>query len=205
MEHIEQAGIHSGDSACSIPTRTVSSSSLETIRSWTEKLAKKLNVVGLMNCQYAITPSGNVFLLEANPRASRTVPFVSKAIGHPLAKYASLVMSGKSLHDIKFTKEVIPKHVSVKEAVLPFSKFPGCDIFLSPEMRSTGEVMGIDPSYNIAFAKAQIAAGQKLPLSGSVFLSLNDLTKPHLEKIAKAFIDIGFQLLLLNSAISPLC
>ncbi|AES67407.1 putative carbamoyl-phosphate synthase (glutamine-hydrolyzing) [Medicago truncatula] len=194
MEHIEQAGIHSGDSACSIPTRTVSSSSLETIRSWTEKLAKKLNVVGLMNCQYAITPSGNVFLLEANPRASRTVPFVSKAIGHPLAKYASLVMSGKSLHDIKFTKEVIPKHVSVKEAVLPFSKFPGCDIFLSPEMRSTGEVMGIDPSYNIAFAKAQIAAGQKLPLSGSVFLSLNDLTKPHLEKIAKAFIDIGFQI-----------
>ncbi|WJX74203.1 carbamoyl-phosphate synthase (glutamine-hydrolyzing) [Trifolium repens] len=194
MEHIEQAGIHSGDSACSIPTRTVSSSSLETIRSWTEKLAKSLNVCGLMNCQYAITPSGKVYLLEANPRASRTVPFVSKAIGHPLAKYASLVMSGKSLHDINFTKEVIPKHVSVKEAVLPFSKFPGCDVFLSPEMRSTGEVMGIDPSYNIAFAKAQIAAGQKLPLSGSVFLSLNDLTKTHLEKIAKAFIDIGFQI-----------
>lgn len=194
MEHIEQAGIHSGDSACSIPTRTIASSCLETIRSWTEKLARKLNVCGLMNCQYAITSSGKVFLLEANPRASRTVPFVSKAIGHPLAKYASLVMSGKSLHDIKFTKEVIPKHVSVKEAVLPFSKFPGCDIFLSPEMRSTGEVMGIDPMYNIAFAKAQIAAGQKLPLSGSVFLSLNDLTKPHLEKIAKAFVDIGFQI-----------
>ncbi|XP_045799797.1 carbamoyl-phosphate synthase large chain, chloroplastic [Trifolium pratense] len=194
MEHIEQAGIHSGDSACSIPTRTVSAASLETIRSWTEKLAKKLNVCGLMNCQYAITPSGKVYLLEANPRASRTVPFVSKAIGHPLAKYASLVMSGKSLHDINFTKEVIPKHVSVKEAVLPFSKFPGCDVFLSPEMRSTGEVMGIDPLYNIAFAKAQIAAGQKLPLSGSVFLSLNDLTKPHLEKIAKAFIDNGFQI-----------
>lgn len=194
MEHIEQAGIHSGDSACSIPTRTISSSSLEIIRSWTEKLAKKLNVCGLMNCQYAITSTEKVFLLEANPRASRTVPFVSKAIGHPLAKYASLVMSGKSLHDIKFTKEVIPKHVSVKEAVLPFSKFPGCDIFLSPEMRSTGEVMGIDPLYNIAFAKAQIAAGQKLPLSGSVFLSLNDLTKPHLEKIAKAFINNGFQI-----------
>ncbi|XP_061354966.1 carbamoyl-phosphate synthase large chain, chloroplastic [Gastrolobium bilobum] len=194
MEHIEQAGIHSGDSACSIPTRTVASSCLETIRSWTEKMAKQLNVCGLMNCQYAITPSGDVFLLEANPRASRTVPFVSKAIGHPLAKYASLVMSGKSLSDIQFTREVIPKYVSVKEAVLPFSKFPGCDVFLSPEMRSTGEVMGIDSMYNIAFAKAQIAAGQKLPLSGTVFLSLNDLTKPHLEKIAKAFTEIGFQI-----------
>ncbi|KAE9587942.1 hypothetical protein Lal_00002698 [Lupinus albus] len=194
MEHIEQAGVHSGDSACSIPTRTVPSSCLETIRSWTEKLAKKLNVCGLMNCQYAITTSGEVFLLEANPRASRTVPFVSKAIGHPLAKYASLVMSGKSLNDIKFTKEVIPKYVSVKEAVLPFSKFPGADILLSPEMRSTGEVMGIDFMYNTAFAKAQIAAGQKLPLSGTVFLTLNDLTKPHLEKIAKAFVESGFQI-----------
>ncbi|OIW15763.1 hypothetical protein TanjilG_04298 [Lupinus angustifolius] len=194
MEHIEQAGVHSGDSACSIPTRTVPSSCLETIRSWTEKLARKLNVCGLMNCQYAITTSGEVFLLEANPRASRTVPFVSKAIGHPLAKYASLVMSGKSLHDIKFTKEVIPKYVSVKEAVLPFSKFPGADILLSPEMRSTGEVMGIDFTYNTAFAKAQIAAGQKLPLSGTVFLTLNDLTKPHLEKIAKAFVESGFQI-----------
>ncbi|KAL2968750.1 hypothetical protein AAZX31_15G043400 [Glycine max] len=194
MEHIEQAGIHSGDSACSIPTRTVPASCLETIRSWTVNLAKQLNVCGLMNCQYAITPSGDVFLLEANPRASRTVPFVSKAIGHPLAKYASLVMSGKTLYDLQFTKEVIPKYVSVKEAVLPFSKFPGCDVFLSPEMRSTGEVMGIDPSYNIAFAKAQIAAGQKLPLSGTVFLSLNDLTKPHLEKIAKAFVENGFKI-----------
>ncbi|CAL0332271.1 unnamed protein product [Lupinus luteus] len=194
MEHIEQAGVHSGDSACSIPTRTVPSSCLETIRSWTEKLAKKLNVCGLMNCQYAITTSGGVFLLEANPRASRTVPFVSKAIGHPLAKYASLIMSGKSLHDIQFTKEVIPKYVSVKEAVLPFSKFPGTDVLLSPEMRSTGEVMGIDFMYNAAFAKAQIAAGQKLPLSGTVFLTLNDLTKSHLEKIAKAFVESGFQI-----------
>ncbi|KAH1191013.1 Carbamoyl-phosphate synthase large chain, chloroplastic [Glycine max] len=138
MEHIEQAGIHSGDSACSIPTRTVPSSCLETIRSWTQNLVKQLNVRGLMNCQYAITPSGDVFLLEANPRASRTVPFVSKAIGHPLAKYASLVMSGKILYHLQFTKEVIPNYVSVKEAVLPFSKFPGCDVFLIPEMRSTG-------------------------------------------------------------------
>lgn len=194
MEHIEQAGVHSGDSACMIPTKTISSSCLDTISSWTIKLAKRLNVCGLMNCQYAITTSGDVYLLEANPRASRTVPFVSKAIGHPLAKYAALVMSGKSLNDLGFTKEVIPKHVSVKEAVLPFEKFQGCDVLLGPEMRSTGEVMGIDMSFPIAFAKAQIAAGQKLPLSGTVFLSLNDLTKPHLERIAKAFLDIGFKI-----------
>ncbi|KAK6229378.1 hypothetical protein SCA6_018329 [Theobroma cacao] len=194
MEHIEQAGIHSGDSACSIPTQTIPSACLDTIRSWTTKLAKRLNVCGLMNCQYAITASGDVFLLEANPRASRTVPFVSKAIGHPLAKYAALVMSGKSLNDLGFTKEVTPKHVSVKEAVLPFEKFQGCDVLLGPEMKSTGEVMGIDFEFAIAFAKAQIAAGQKLPLSGTVFLSLNDLTKPYLERIAKAFLGLGFQI-----------
>ncbi|KAK1357791.1 Carbamoyl-phosphate synthase (glutamine-hydrolyzing) [Heracleum sosnowskyi] len=194
MEHIEQAGIHSGDSACVLPTKTISPSCLETIRSWTRKLAKKLSVCGLMNCQYAITSSGEVFLLEANPRASRTVPFVSKAIGHPLAKYASLVMSGKSLYDIGFTTEVIPRHISVKEAVLPFEKFQGCDVFLGPEMRSTGEVMGISYEFSIAFAKAQLAAGQKLPLSGTVFLSVNDLTKPHLPVIARAFLAIGFQI-----------
>ncbi|PRQ19618.1 putative carbamoyl-phosphate synthase (glutamine-hydrolyzing) [Rosa chinensis] len=194
MEHIEQAGVHSGDSACSIPTKTIPASCLNTIRLWTIKLAKRLNVCGLMNCQYAITMSGDVYLLEANPRASRTVPFVSKAIGHPLAKYASLVMSGKSLHDLNFTKEVIPAHVSVKEAVLPFEKFQGCDVLLGPEMRSTGEVMGIDFEFPIAFAKAQIAAGQKPPLSGTVFLSLNDLTKPHLERIATAFLGLGFKI-----------
>lgn len=195
MEHIEQAGVHSGDSACSIPTKTIPASCLATIGTWTTKLAKRLNVCGLMNCQYAITASREVFLLEANPRASRTVPFVSKAIGHPLAKYASLVMSGKSLHDLNFTNEVVPRHVSVKEAVLPFEKFQGCDVLLGPEMRSTGEVMGIDYEFPIAFAKAQIAAGQKLPLSGTVFLSLNDLTKPHLERIAKAFLDLGFKII----------
>ncbi|KAF6150558.1 hypothetical protein GIB67_030359 [Kingdonia uniflora] len=192
MEHIEQAGIHSGDSACSLPTKTVPSSCLDKIRLWTKKLAKRLDVCGLMNCQYAITASGDVYLLEANPRASRTVPFVSKAIGHPLAKYAALVMSGKSLYELNFTEEVIPKHVSVKEAVLPFEKFQGCDILLGPEMRSTGEVMGIDFEFPVAFAKAQIAAGQKLPLSGSVFLSLNDLTKQHLGMLARAFLDLGF-------------
>ncbi|XP_043699616.1 carbamoyl-phosphate synthase large chain, chloroplastic-like [Telopea speciosissima] len=192
MEHIEQAGVHSGDSACLLPTKTIPSSCLDTIRLWTTKLAKRLNVCGLMNCQYAISVSGEVFLLEANPRASRTVPFVSKAIGHPLAKYASLVMSGKSLHEIGFTKEVIPGHVAVKEAVLPFEKFQGCDVLLGPEMRSTGEVMGIDFLYPVAFAKAQIAAGQKLPVSGTVFLSLNDLTKPHLAMLARAFSGLGF-------------
>ncbi|GKV28789.1 hypothetical protein SLEP1_g37794 [Rubroshorea leprosula] len=194
MEHIEQAGVHSGDSACSIPTQTIPSSCLDIIRSWTTKLAQRLDVCGLMNCQYAITMSGEVFLLEANPRASRTVPFVSKSIGHPLAKYAALVMSGKSLHDLGFTNEVIPQHVSVKEAVLPFEKFQGCDVVLGPEMKSTGEVMGIDYEFAIAFAKAQIAAGQKLPMSGTVFLSLNDLTKPHLERIAKAFLGLGFKI-----------
>ncbi|GMH28451.1 hypothetical protein Nepgr_030294 [Nepenthes gracilis] len=194
MEHIEQAGVHSGDSACSLPTKTIPSSCLETIRSWTTKLAKRLNVCGLMNCQYAITLSGEVFLLEANPRASRTVPFVSKAIGHPLAKYASLIMSGKSLNDLGFTKEIIPRHVSVKEAVIPFEKFQGCDVLLGPEMRSTGEVMGIDFEFPLAFAKAQIAAGQKLPLSGTVFLSLNDLSKPHLPAIARAFLGLGFKI-----------
>ncbi|TKW15074.1 hypothetical protein SEVIR_5G207600v4 [Setaria viridis] len=195
MEHIEQAGIHSGDSACSLPTRTISAQCLEVIRSWTANLAKRLNVCGLMNCQYAISTTGEVFLLEANPRASRTVPFVSKAIGHPLAKYASLVMSGVTLHELGFTKEVVPKHVSVKEAVLPFEKFQGCDILLGPEMRSTGEVMGIDYEFSGAFAKAQIAAGQKLTLSGTVFLSLNDLTKRHLAEIGRGFQDLGFNII----------
>ncbi|KAL1561171.1 carbamoyl-phosphate synthase (glutamine-hydrolyzing) [Salvia divinorum] len=194
MEHIEQAGVHSGDSACMLPTQTVSSSCLETIRSWTTKLAKRLNVCGLMNCQYAITTSGDVFLLEANPRASRTVPFVSKAIGHPLAKYAALVMSGKSLQDLHFTDEIIPRHISVKEAVLPFEKFQGADVILGPEMRSTGEVMGIHYGPSIAFAKALIAAGQRPPLSGTLFLSVNDLTKPYLGPIAVAFTSLGFKI-----------
>ncbi|ERN09993.1 carbamoyl-phosphate synthase large chain, chloroplastic [Amborella trichopoda] len=194
MEHIEQAGVHSGDSACSLPTKTVQPKCLETIRTWTKKLARRLQVCGLMNCQYAITASGDVFLLEANPRASRTVPFVSKAIGHPLAKYASLLMSGLSLKNLDFTHEVLPRHVSVKEAVLPFEKFQGCDVLLGPEMRSTGEVMGIDFDFPMAFAKAQIAAGQRLPLSGVVFLSFNDLTKPHLGAIARGFVGLGFRI-----------
>ncbi|XP_047330340.1 carbamoyl-phosphate synthase large chain, chloroplastic-like [Impatiens glandulifera] len=206
MEHIEQAGVHSGDSACSIPTKTIAPERLDTIRVWTEKLAKRLKVCGLMNCQYAITNrgEGEVYLLEANPRASRTVPFVSKAIGHPLAKYASLVMSGKSLQDINFTKEVIPRHVSVKEVVLPFEKFQGCDVLLGPEMRSTGEVMGIAYEFSTAFAMAHLATGQKLPVSGSVFLSLNDITKQHLGTIARAFLALGFNIISTSGTASVL-
>lgn len=195
MEHIEQAGVHSGDSACSLPTQNIPEEALATIRDWTAKLARKLNVVGLMNCQYAVMPSGDVFIIEANPRASRTVPFVAKAIGHPLAKYASLLMAGRTLSELNFTTEVIPRHVSVKEAVLPFDKFPGCDVLLGPEMRSTGEVMGIDATFEKAFLKAQIAANQRLPASGSVFISLNDQTKSEGVQVACSFAALGFKVL----------
>jgi carbamoyl-phosphate synthase large subunit len=158
LEHIEQAGVHSGDSACSIPTQTIPESSLATIREWTPKVAKRLGVIGLINIQYAVIPDGTVYIIEANPRASRTVPFVAKAIGHPIAKYASLIMAGATLKELNFTEEVKLNHVAVKEAVLPFDKFPGADTLLGPEMRSTGEVMGIDRDFNVAYAKAQIAA-----------------------------------------------
>eukprot|EP00898_Chlorokybus_atmophyticus_P005925 jgi/Chlat1/6333/Chrsp44S05892 len=193
MEHIEQAGVHSGDSACSIPTQTVSDAALKTIREWTVQLAKRLQVVGLMNIQYAVL-GDTVYILEANPRASRTVPFVSKAIGHPLAKYASLLMSGLTLKDLDFEEEVIPKHVAVKEAVLPFDKFPGADTLLGPEMRSTGEVMGIDTNFAMAFAKAQLAANQKIPLEGTVFIAMNDKTKQKIVPVAKGLVELGFKL-----------
>lgn len=193
MEHIEQAGIHSGDSACVLPSRTLSESVLATIRDWTVKLAQALNVIGLINVQYAVKGS-QVYILEANPRASRTVPFVSKAIGHPLAGYAARVMSGVTLEKLNFTTEVIPAHIAVKEAVLPFNKFPGTDTLLGPEMRSTGEVMGLDTDFGRAFAKAQIAAGQQLPLSGSVFISVSDRDKPLVLEIARDLVNLGFQL-----------
>ena len=192
MEHIEQAGIHSGDSACSLPTVTLSAAALETIRTWTIDLAKALNVVGLMNIQFAVQGE-QVFILEANPRASRTVPFVSKAIGIPLAKMAVRVMSGKSLPELSYTAEVIPQHISVKEAVLPFAKFPGTDIILGPEMRSTGEVMGIDDEFGKSFAKAELAASQMLPLSGTVFVSMNDRDKQAAVPIVKDLIALGFK------------
>jgi len=192
MEHIEQAGIHSGDSACSIPFQTLSETAIETIRRQTIQLAKALNVVGLMNIQFAVQGE-QVYILEANPRASRTVPFVSKAIGVPLAKMASRVMSGKTLEELGFTEEKVPTYVSVKEAVLPFAKFPGTDVLLGPEMRSTGEVMGIDTDFGQAFAKAELAAGQVLPKSGTVFVSVNDRDKEAIVPVVRDFLELGFK------------
>ncbi|MEI6430084.1 MAG: carbamoyl-phosphate synthase large subunit [Pseudanabaena sp. ELA607] len=198
MEHIEEAGIHSGDSACSIPTFSLPPTILAQIREWTIKLAKALKVIGLMNIQYAVQLSANnpkqgkTFILEANPRASRTVPYVSKAINVPLVKYASLIMSGKTLVELNFTEEVIPQHIAIKEAVLPFAKFAGTDTILGPEMRSTGEVMGIDTDFGRAFAKAQLAAGTILPLKGTVFLSVNDRDKSAAAAVAEGFIELGF-------------
>jgi carbamoyl-phosphate synthase large subunit len=193
MEHIEQAGIHSGDSACSIPTITLPNAVLDQIRVWTIDLAKALKVVGLMNIQFAVQGE-QIYILEANPRASRTVPFVSKAIGRPLAKLASRAMSGKSLVELGFTEEIIPKHISVKEAVLPFEKFPGTDTILGPEMRSTGEVMGIDEDFGRAYAKAELGASQKLPLSGTVFISTNTRDKQAAALVAKEFVALGFKI-----------
>ena len=194
MEHIEQAGIHSGDSACSIPYNSLPESAIAIIRDWTEKLAKALKVVGLMNIQYAVQGE-QVFIIEANPRASRTVPFVSKATGVPLAKIASLVMSGKSLESLGVTKEIIPKHIAVKEAVLPFNKFPSTDTLLGPEMRSTGEVMGIDTDFGKAFAKAEIGAGVDLALTGTVFVSMNERDKSAIVPVVQDFIDLGFKII----------
>ncbi|MBP0039940.1 MAG: carbamoyl-phosphate synthase large subunit [Roseofilum sp. SID1] len=200
MEHIEQAGVHSGDSACALPPFTLASSVLTTIRTSTVALAKALNVIGLMNIQFAVQRtsaplSDRVYILEANPRASRTVPFVSKAIGLPLAKLASLVMSGKTLAEVGLTEEIIPQHVSVKEAVLPFEKFPGADTLLGPEMRSTGEVMGIDSSFATAFAKAEVAAGVRLPLSGCVFVSLSDREKEAIVPAIEELMELGFSVM----------
>ena len=193
MEHIEQAGIHSGDSACSIPYNSLPPAAVETIRTWTEKLAVTLQVVGLMNIQYAVQGE-QVYILEANPRASRTVPYVSKATGVPLAKIASLVVSGQTLESLGVVSEIIPKHIAVKEAVLPFNKFPGSDTLLGPEMRSTGEVMGIDTDFGKAFAKAEIAAGVDLSLEGTVFISMNERDKKAAVPVVKDFIDLGFKI-----------
>ncbi|BAQ64402.1 carbamoyl-phosphate synthase large subunit [Geminocystis sp. NIES-3709] len=193
MEHIEEAGVHSGDSACSIPYITLSDSIVDTLRTWTVKLAQSLKVVGLMNIQYAVQ-GDTAYILEANPRASRTVPFVSKAIGRPLAKIASLVMSGKTLEELGATEEIIPKHVAVKEAVLPFNKFAGTDTLLGPEMRSTGEVMGIDSDFGKAFAKAEIGAGVIVHTSGTVFISMNDRDKEAIVPVAKDLVQLGFNI-----------
>jgi len=192
MEHIEEAGIHSGDSACSIPAFSLSKNIIETIKKNSYALAKELKVKGLMNIQFAIK-SNKVFVLEVNPRASRTVPFVSKATGIPWAKVATKVMIGKTLKGMGI-KEVEVKHFSVKEAVFPFNRFPGVDTVLGPEMKSTGEVMGIDADFGTAFMKSQMAAGQKLPLEGKVFISVKDRDKRNIVFIVKKLVDLGFKI-----------
>jgi carbamoyl-phosphate synthase large subunit len=194
MEHIEEAGIHSGDSACILPPITISADLLDLIEKQTKMLAAELHVVGLMNIQYAIK-NGTLYVLEVNPRASRTVPFVSKAIGVPLAKLATKVMLGKSLEELGFTKTIKPNHVSVKEAVFPFNRFPDVDILLGPEMKSTGEVMGIDHSFGLAFAKSQMAAGFKMPVKGTVFISVHDYHKDQIVSVARTFRNMGFKIL----------
>jgi carbamoyl-phosphate synthase large subunit len=193
MEHIEEAGIHSGDSACILPPLTISAPLLTLIKEQTKMLAQELNVIGLMNIQYAIK-DGTLYILEVNPRASRTIPFVSKAIGTPLAKLATKVMLGKSLKELNFTAAPEPKHISVKEAVVPFNRFPGVDILLGPEMKSTGEVMGIDHSFGLAFAKSQMAAGFKMPVKGGVFISVNDRHKDKIVPVARSFQKMGFKI-----------
>ncbi len=194
LEHIEQAGIHSGDSACSLPYVSLSETTVATIRLWTTQLAQALKVVGLMNIQFAVQGE-QVFIIEANPRASRTVPFVAKTTGIPLAGYAARIMSGETLAQLNYTQEVIPTHIAVKEAVLPFEKFPGTDTILGPEMRSTGEVMGIDAGFGRAYAKAALAAGQRLPLTGKVFVSMNDRDKLTVVPIVRDFIALGFKII----------
>ncbi|MBX7246585.1 MAG: carbamoyl-phosphate synthase large subunit [Candidatus Sumerlaeaceae bacterium] len=193
MEHIEEAGIHSGDSACVIPARTLAETVLSKIRDYTVQLGRALKVCGLMNIQYAVKDE-TVYVLEVNPRASRTVPYVSKTIGHPVAQFAARVMLGESLAEIGFTTEPRIEYFSVKEAVLPFNKFPGCEIRLGPEMRSTGEVMGIDPTAGLAFAKSQAASGYPLPLDGGVFMSVNDGDKERFLPLARELEELGFHL-----------
>jgi carbamoyl-phosphate synthase large subunit len=191
MEHIEEAGIHSGDSACVIPSFSLSEETLGKLRSAAKAMARELQVRGLMNVQFAVK-DGEVYVLEVNPRASRTVPYVSKAIGVPLAKLAAKVMAGCTLQELGVTREVVPRHYAVKEAVFPFIKFPGIDITLGPEMRSTGEVMGLDPDLGIAYAKAQMSAQPALPQGGNVFISVKDADKNQVVPIAREFAEAGF-------------
>jgi carbamoyl-phosphate synthase large subunit len=191
MEHIEEAGIHSGDSACVIPPFSLGAAMQDRIRDAAKKLAKALNVRGLMNMQLAVK-GDDLYVIEVNPRASRTAPFVSKAIGIPLPKLAAKIMVGKTLKELGFTEEVIPTHHSVKEAVFPFSKFQGVDIILGPEMKSTGEVMGIDADLGLAFAKSQMAAGGTLPTGGNVFISVKESDRSNVVRLAKGYHELGF-------------
>src|ERR1700742_26095 len=194
LEHIEFAGVHSGDAAMVLPPHTLSPAVIDTIREYTHAMARELKVIGLMNVQYAVK-GDVVYVLEVNPRASRTVPFVSKAIGVPLAKLAAKVMVGKSLRELGFTREVIPKHYSVKEAVFPFLRYQGTDISLWPEMKSTGEVMGIDADLGLAYARSQMAAPPPLPKSGKVFVSVKDPDKEAIIPVAREFVKLGFEII----------
>jgi len=203
MEHIEEAGIHSGDSACVIPAFSLAESQLATIRKYTCALAKELKVIGLMNIQYAYK-GDIIYVLEVNPRASRTVPFVSKATGIPWAKVAARVMTGKKLKEMGITKEIQSEHFSVKESVFPFAKFPGVDSVLGPEMKSTGEVMGIDSDFGRAFAKSQMAAGAALPVKGTVFISVKNKDKRNIIYVAKQLVDLGFKLVATDGTASLL-
>ena len=193
LEHVEFAGVHSGDAAMVLPPHTLSAELMDTMRRYTDAMARELKVTGLMNVQYAIK-DGGVYVLEVNPRASRTVPFVSKAIGRPLAKLAAKVMTGRTLKELGFTEELTPDYWAVKESVFPFNRFHGQDILLSPEMKSTGEVMGLDTDLGIAYAKSQMASGSSLPLEGRVFISVSDAHKAEVAALAKRFADLGFKL-----------
>jgi len=193
MEHIEEAGIHSGDSACVLPPYSLSPDIKEEIKCQTKALSAELGVVGLMNIQFAVKDS-QVYVLEVNPRASRTVPFVSKAIGVSLAKLATKVMLGHTLEELGFTQEIEPPYFAVKESVFPFRRFPGVDPMLGPEMRSTGEVMGIDQDFGLAYAKAQLAASQVLPLAGGVLFSVKDPDKAGAAAVARGFQELGYKL-----------
>lgn len=207
MEHIEEAGVHSGDSACAIPPFSIPEPVINELRQAADKLARALNVVGLMNIQFAIkTEDGKpvVYVLEVNPRASRTVPFVAKATGCPVASVATKVMTGMSLKEIGVTSEPIPKHVSIKESVFPFRKFAGVDIVLGPEMKSTGEVMGISDKFSLAFAKSQIAAGVTLPTEGKIFVSLSGRHKDNAGKLGRDLIGLGFEVLATSGTASKL-
>src|SRR5580692_3411772 len=192
LEHIEFAGVHSGDAAMVLPPDTLSKKVIGIIREYTHALARELKVIGLMNIQYAVK-GDTVYVLEVNPRASRTVPFVSKAIGVPLAKLAAKVMAGKKLTELGFTQEIWTDYWAVKESVFPFNRFHGQDILLSPEMRSTGEVMGLDADLGIAYAKSQMAAGSPLPLGGKIFISVSDAHKGKIAGIAGQFAELGFE------------
>jgi carbamoyl-phosphate synthase large subunit len=195
MEHIEEAGIHSGDSACCLPPYSLTATVVDAIKAQARALALELGVRGLMNVQFAVPRDGRgIFILEVNPRASRTVPFVSKVTGVPLAKIAARIAVGRTLKEMN-VREVTPKHVAVKEAVFPFAKFAGVDTLLGPEMRSTGEVMGIGSSFAVAFGKSQLGANTKLPTSGRVFLSLQNSDKAGAVPVARALVDMGFEIL----------